>query len=318
MARSRKYELGVGLLLLGAAGVLGWMALQVGALSAFGDTVDVETRFNDIGGLQQGASVAIAGVQVGTVTELAIDFDRAIVKMSIDPDTTVLVDATAQVRARSVLGEKYVELVPHSRDARPIQDGDILQAGPDQTEIDELVSAIGPLVDAVDPAVFQQVLGSLATALQDDPNRLTRMLANADLLLANGAEASRDLPAAVSEARATLGAVRGTLGRADRAIAKADGLLDQAEPMMADLQTTTSEFPQLASDARMTLQQMRDLIASFDSTKAGIDQIVANFSEFDGYELRRLLREEGILVRLRAREVVEEPNEPFRRRGSVR
>ncbi len=317
MARSRKYELGVGLLLVGAAAVLGVMALQVGALSGFGDSVDVETRFTDAGGLQSGASVAVAGVQIGTVTSLAIDFDRAVVGMSIDPGAGIRHDATAQVRARSVLGEKYVEIVPHSRDGRMLADGDILQPGPEQTEIDELVSSMGPLVEAIDPVVFQRVIGSLALALEDDPERLTRMLSNADTLLANGAEASRELPALMSEGRATLGSLRGTLGRADRAVAKLDALLVDADAVLADVGSATDGLPALADEATLTLQEARSLVTSFSTTKSAVDEFLAGLEGFDKWEIRRLLREEGILVRLRSREVVEEDNEPYRRRGSV-
>ena len=318
MARSRKYEIGVGLLLVGAAVVLGWMALQVGALSGFGDAVEVETRFSDVGGLQTGASVAIAGVKVGTVTGMAIDFDRAVVQMAIDSDTPIRVDATAQVRSRSVLGEKYVELVPRSRDARLIQDGDILQPGPNQTEIDELVSAIGPLVEAIDPQAFQQIMGSLAAALQEDPERLSRMLDNADTLLANGAAASEELPAMVSEGRATLGAVRSTLGRVDRSMVKVDALVAEADGVMDDVSVAASDLPAITDQVGITLEEARAMLASFESTKSGVDQIVDNFAGFDKWEIRRLLREEGILVRFRPREVVEEENQSFRRRGSVR
>jgi virulence factor Mce-like protein len=293
------------------------MALQVGALSGFGDSVEVETRFTDAGGLQTGASVAVAGVQIGTVTSLDIDFDRAVVGLSISPDAGIRQDATAQVRARSVLGEKYVEIVPHSRDARILADGDILQAGPEQTEIDELVTSMGPLVEAIDPVVFQRVLGSLASALEDDPERLTRMLANADTLLANGAEASRELPALMSEGRATLGSLRGTLGRADRAVAKLDGLLTDADRVLADVGAATDDLPALADEATLTLQEARALVSSFTTTKTAVDEFLAGFEGFDKWEIRRLLREEGILVRLRSREVVEEDNEPYRRRGSV-
>ncbi|MFT6816419.1 MAG: phospholipid/cholesterol/gamma-HCH transport system substrate-binding protein [Myxococcota bacterium] len=318
MAPSRKYELGVGLLLVGAAAVLGVMALQLGALTGFGESVDVETRFTDVGGLQSGASVAVAGVQIGTVTSLDIDFDRAVVGMSIDPEAGIRQDATAQVRARSVLGEKYVEIVPHSREAGILQDGDTLQAGPEQTEIDELVSSMGPLVEAIDPVVFQRVLGSLASALEDDPERLSRMLANADTLLANGAQASLELPALMSEGRATLGSLRGTLGRADRAVAKLDALLVDADAVLADVGAATDTLPALADEATMTLREARALVAGFETTKSAVDEVLAGFEGFDKWEIRRLLREEGILVRLRSREVIEQDNTPYRRRGSTR
>ncbi|MGK0345833.1 MAG: ABC-type transporter Mla subunit MlaD, partial [Myxococcota bacterium] len=178
--------------------------------------------------------------------------------------------------------------------------------------------SMGPLVEAIDPVVFQRVLGSLASALEDDPERLSRMLANADTLLANGAQASLELPALMSEGRATLGSLRGTLGRADRAVAKLDALLVDADAVLADVGAATDTLPALADEATMTLREARALVAGFETTKSAVDEVLAGFEGFDKWEIRRLLREEGILVRLRSREVIEQDNTPYRRRGSTR
>jgi hypothetical protein len=44
-----------------------------------------------------------------------------------------------------------------------------------------------------------------------------------------------------------------------------------------------------------------------DGVGEDLKQILTNFRDFDRWELRRLLREEGILIRLRPDEVVPSP-----------
>lgn len=309
--------MGVGLLLIGALGVLGWMALQVGALASLGERVEVEVRFADAAGLQPGAQVAIAGVPVGTVAALRIDHDEAVVGLALDPSAGVRVDAVAQVRSRSVLGEKYVEILPRSRDARPAADGDTLNPGAAQTEIDEMVSAMGPLVAAVDPDTLSRAIASVAGALDEDPQRVSRMLANADTLLANGAAASAELPALVSEGRTTLARLRGTLSTVDNRADELEGLIRKADAALVDVGGATERLPALLDEVDGAVGDARGLIGTLSESTDEVEAILANLGEIDKWELRRLLREEGVLIRLRPGQVVEAQDDEWSRRGSV-
>jgi phospholipid/cholesterol/gamma-HCH transport system substrate-binding protein len=320
VSRSYRYELGVGALLIGAAVVLAWMALQVGTFSNLGDRVVVTARLGHASGLQSGAVVAVAGIEVGTVTALSVDHDVAVVEIALDPSRAdVRADALAQVRARSVLGEKFVELVPRSRDARLVRDGDVLAAGAEPTEIDELVSAIGPLVEAVDPVALELAVGALSDALRDDPERLSRMLANADTLLARGAEAAEEAPDLVREGRQTLTHARTTLDRVDRRLEQLGGVVTRVDAVLDDVEATTDDLPRISAEAEQALVEVRALLADVRSSKADVDRILQNFSDFDQREMVRLLREEGILVRLRPRQVVpdEEREQPWSPRGTT-
>jgi hypothetical protein len=58
---------------------------------------------------------------------------------------------------------------------------------------------------------------------------------------------------------------------------------------------------------------LRTILDNFNGQKETIDRVLSNLAELDKWELRRLLREEGIRVRLRTSEVVvpkEERKEP--------
>ena len=70
MGRSRKHEIGVGILVLVAGGFLAYMSMQVGALRSLGDEVQVTVELADAAGLSDGAAVRIAGVQIGQVMSM--------------------------------------------------------------------------------------------------------------------------------------------------------------------------------------------------------------------------------------------------------
>lgn len=307
----------MGVLIAGALVVLGWMALQVGAFAGMRDQVAVTVRFHDAAGVQVGAQVAVAGVPVGTVTGLVVDHDVALVSLGLDTDAHIRVDALAQVRSRSVLGEKYVALEPQARDTRLVADGDALQSGGEQTEIDEMVSTMGPLLEAVDPEAISRLVDALSQALADDPDRVTRMMANADAVLANSAAASQELPVLVSEGRATLSAVRRSLGGVDERVAQLGAVADRADGLLSDASGAVEGLPSLVSEVESTVIDAHALVVTLNGSTASLDEILENLSGFDEREIRRLLREEGILVRLRPARVSDEPSSDGSRRGSV-
>ncbi len=83
MSRSRRNELGVGLLLLSALALLAWMSLNVGAFQGLGETIVIEAELEDAAGLSEGAEVKVAGVAVGVVESLVVKHDKAHITLRV-------------------------------------------------------------------------------------------------------------------------------------------------------------------------------------------------------------------------------------------
>ena len=302
MATSRKYEIGVGLLLAGALGLLAWMALRVGALQGPGDYIHVEATLSDAGGLTPGAVVSIAGVQVGRVESLSVDFDQARLVLSLEKDSNIREDVQLRLRARSVLGEKYLQLIPVSRDAPLLQEGGVIHDAKGQVEIDQLVTRLSPVIEALDPKDLQRALGAVVSALEEDPERPARMLSDAETTLHNISVASSEFPTLIQDARTTLAVVRSTASEARPIMARADRTI-------AALETRINEVPpdqitDLIEDVDLAVADAHGLMNSINERVDVLDKVLHNLEEIDKWELRRLLREEGIKVRLVASEVV--------------
>lgn len=71
-------------------------------------------EFEDIGGLQAGDDVRIAGIRVGRVTGLDLDPDWYLAKvaMTIDPGVSLPRDTIVTIASASLLGGHYVSLHP--------------------------------------------------------------------------------------------------------------------------------------------------------------------------------------------------------------
>ena len=306
MASTRAKEIGVGALVLVALGLLAIMAIRIGAVRGLGDTLQVSAVLPDASGVTEGASVKVAGVEVGRVGKLGVEHDHARVEFELKESAGLRRDVILQVRARSVLGEKYVELRPVSLDAPLLTDGDTIEHITPTTEIDQLVNAMGPLLGALDPAALQTVIEGLSTAMAEDPERAGRMLVDLETLLHNAALASEEAPATLAEARATLASVRRATDEARPSIRKAEALIDRLDAATAELPATAKKVDGLVDETRAAVADGRKLLGEVEGSTDDLKLVLANLSEIDKWELRRLLREEGIVVRLKSKEVVEE------------
>jgi phospholipid/cholesterol/gamma-HCH transport system substrate-binding protein len=299
MASSRRYEVGVGCLVVGAVGVLAYLALQVGAISGFQDVVHVSATLPDAAGLTEGGVVSIAGVQVGRVDSLGVEFDHAKVTLAIDRSAQVRSDVVLHVRARSVLGEKYVELQPVSTDAPLLEDGATLADTRGQLEIDEMVTRIGPLLDAVDPAALKEAVAILTGALKDDPERVKRMLADAEHTLHNVAVASDELPALVTDARTTLRTVRATADDARPILAHLDGTVERLDTLLAAV--PPEQVPALLDEVQAAVVDGRAVLVKLDAATGGLQTLVDKANGITREDILRITQEEGVLIRLKSR-----------------
>ena len=127
---NRALEIWVGLFVALGILALAMLAFRVGNLSS-ADVVDgynVRARFDNIGQLKVKAPVALAGVRIGRVSNIAID-DRyyAVVTLNISGKYGNLPkDSSAAILTSGLLGEQYVAMEPGGSDEY-LKEGDVVQ-----------------------------------------------------------------------------------------------------------------------------------------------------------------------------------------------
>jgi len=118
VARRNAAEVIAGLLILVVAGgFLAYALATSGAASVPGYTLSA--AFDRIDGLSAGADVRMAGVKVGSVTRTVIDPKTylAVVDFTVQNAIKLPTDSSAAVASDSLLGGKYLALVPGGNDA---------------------------------------------------------------------------------------------------------------------------------------------------------------------------------------------------------
>jgi phospholipid/cholesterol/gamma-HCH transport system substrate-binding protein len=107
-------EMAVGIFIIFGILALGYLSVKLGRLQVIhsgGYTVYAD--FSNVGGLKPGASVEIAGVEVGSVKNMKLNQDyQAVVVFTIDKKVQIQEDAIASIKTKGLIGEQYVQITP--------------------------------------------------------------------------------------------------------------------------------------------------------------------------------------------------------------
>ena len=111
-------EMIVGLFVLVGIACLGYLAIKLGKLEVFGASgYTVIADFPSVAGLKVGDPVEIAGVKVGRVDAMGLSEDeRARLIVRLNDGVKLQDDVIASVRARGLIGDKFVLLTPGASD----------------------------------------------------------------------------------------------------------------------------------------------------------------------------------------------------------
>lgn len=105
-------ELLVGALLLGVCGLLGYLSLQLGKVELSADSYPVYADFITAGGLQDGAVIELAGVEIGRVEHVRLADYKARVTLKIRNDIALREDTRAAIKTKGLIGERYIVITP--------------------------------------------------------------------------------------------------------------------------------------------------------------------------------------------------------------
>ncbi len=164
----KRTYIGLGLFVVITVGALIYLAQAIGALGD-GGGVHYELRLRHAAGLVENNAVKIAGVTVGKVADIRVDHDVAVLKLKLDREIVLHADTTAIVRAKSLLGEKYLQLHPGTVDLPVLDEGGHIVNVESPFEIDEVLNSLKPILGGEDSlgAVLAPLVETLNGMLVD-------------------------------------------------------------------------------------------------------------------------------------------------------
>ena len=177
----KKLRVGVFVLVALVAGI--GMVYALGARARlFEARYTVHADFSEVGGLNEGATVRLAGVQIGRVKAVnlpsepggKVRVDLAIAKQFAN---RVRKNSVARIETQGLLGDRIVEITVGTADAPPTKDGDVIVAR-DPTDFTKIVSQGADTVKSV--AALAESLKTTADTL-----RQSKLIEDASATLAS-------------------------------------------------------------------------------------------------------------------------------------
>jgi phospholipid/cholesterol/gamma-HCH transport system substrate-binding protein len=107
-------ETGVGAVVIAAAASFLFYAISHAGAGTGSGGYELTARFGDVGTLESGADVRVAGVKVGAVSKVELDPKTflARVHMTISPGVKLPADSTAKITTSGLLGGPLVSIAP--------------------------------------------------------------------------------------------------------------------------------------------------------------------------------------------------------------
>lgn len=303
----------LGLMVVVVLALFGYLAIRVGSVRT-SDGITVDAVFDDAQGVVENGSVRIAGIKVGVVAKLWVEGKRARVTMYLDPNIRIRKDVVATIKAKSLLGEKFVELIPQGDSAPELQDGDMIEKTFVAAELPDLASQIAPLLAKINPDDVSKLVNVMSRILEQNEDdfpkivsALGRVAVNVDgMLTRNGPKIDRIVDAtydavykAGPKAEKLIDTTQRTLDNANRVIeANGDKIgkftdgLSQLD--MARINRMIGELEKAMAGAPDTLGQAKDVVYK-------VNNLLDGFEGLNWADLKSLVRDDGINVRIRAR-----------------
>lgn len=255
--------------IIGFVGIAVLLAVMVAAFRAdrlpiigAGDTY--KANFADVGGLNVGDEVRVAGVTVGKVKNIELEGANAVVSFKLDKGTELGSQTAAEVKVRTMLGAEYLGLVPAG--SGELAKGSTIPASRTKApyNIVEAFQELSTTTDEIDLDQVASALNALADIAEETPEEFRGAIKGVSDLSVNLAARDEQINTLLVNLRRV-----------------SEVLNDQGPNLVAFFEDSSELFDALA-DRRKTIHQLlkgtqkisSELIKLVDATKADLNPVL--------------------------------------------
>ncbi|MFL6263725.1 MAG: MlaD family protein [Thermoanaerobaculia bacterium] len=262
--------------------------------------------FQSVAGLDDKASVRIAGVRVGHVDGLGLLGTRARVNIRMERPVPLTVGTTARIANLGLLGEKYIELVPGPPNAPPLPDDAVL-VGATPPSLDDAMAKINDIGASIQK-VTSQLSGSdvagginrLLTDIQLTSAEIRALVAENRANVASSvrnidsltAVLARELPRLASQTQAALdqismlvkenrGNVSDSLGNIRELTEKLQTSADNLNKISGTIASGKGTIGKLVNDDKA----YNDVISTLDSIQGGVQNLSESLGGLNKFQI---------------------------------
>ena len=135
-------ETSVGIFMFIGILCVGYLTIHLGNMDWFGsDYYPLHARFQSVSGLKVGASVEMAGVQIGSIEAISLNQEKKIAEVILKIQNGIQLedDVIASIKTAGLIGDKYVMVSPGGSDTI-LKPGDTIIETESALDLEDLIS----------------------------------------------------------------------------------------------------------------------------------------------------------------------------------
>lgn len=255
-----------------------------------GSTDRYSAVFADASQIKTGDTVRVAGIRVGTVEDVKLRADNAVVvSFGVDPKIMVTTGTKVAVRYLNLVGDRYLALVDGPGSPQRLRAGS--QIPLDRTmpalDLDLLLGGLKPVVQGLNPTDVNSLTAALLRVLQGQGGALQSLLSESSSFTNALADNSQVVEQLIDNLRSTLttldkdgGKVSASVDDLERLVSALARDRDSTGAAIEALDRGTASLADLLTDARPplaeTVRQLNRLAPLLDQDKDRIDAALAH------------------------------------------
>jgi phospholipid/cholesterol/gamma-HCH transport system substrate-binding protein len=280
---------------IGAASIailllLTFASLNIKDLPLIGQGATYTARFSESAGVLPDDDVRVAGVRIGTVTDLTLEGRDVLISFKA-PDAWIGDRTSASIEIKTVLGQKYIQLepagdrpldpdqyIPRERTRAPF---DVIQAFSQLTttvediNTDRLSESLGVLSETLDGAAGPvrgalDGLSRLSRTISSRDQELARLLANTRTTTQVLADRDAEVERLINDGNLLLSELRARKAAIDDLLNGTVALSAQLRGLVADNEATL----------RPTLEQLDGVLTTLEANAANLENTIRLFAPF--------------------------------------
>jgi len=237
----------------------------------FEDRIEMTGVFDAVGGLQSGAEVHLAGINVGYVKDIQFGpTNRVEVTMSVSARQIKRIrgDSVASIQTMGLMGDRYVEITVGTENEPSIPDGGTIKTS-ELIELTELLESTRPTLQNVENAMENIAL--ITDELADPEGDVRKIIDNVMVMTTD-----------INEGRGTIG----SLLKRDDIYLKASNVLDKTqvtienfEEVSENMKEASAELPGIMENVKVSTEKFDEFSDSAAIAASGFTEMVDSGKE---------------------------------------
>jgi phospholipid/cholesterol/gamma-HCH transport system substrate-binding protein len=268
------------------------IGLRPEQILSWATTLHYRAQFAEAGGLSVGNNVTVAGIKVGTVTDVVLDDGTALATLAVEGTVHLGSLTTAHIRTGSLLGARVVTLesagprrldphavIPLSRTSSPYSLNDAVDdlttniAGMNTDTLNQSLDALSSTLDQIAPELGPTFDGltRISRALNDRRDDLDELLKNAADVTGVLSQRSDDVHSLILNGNVLLHTLVERRDEIAELFANTTAVANQLSGLVADNEAKLAP----------TLKQLNDIAAMLEKNRDNLDKALPGLRKFE-------------------------------------